>query len=79
MPQHRKVLATSANCEEDHRAKLKLNAEFKEFKTVVKKAAKTSSDIQKLIIPLVRLEKAIILAAFGKHLVATKDDRKQRS
>jgi hypothetical protein len=79
MPQHRKVLATSANCEEDHQAKLKLNAEFKEFKTVVKKAAKTSSDIQKLIIPLVRLEKAINLAAFGKHLVATKDDRKQRS
>jgi hypothetical protein len=79
MPQHRKVLATSANCEEDHRAKVKLNVEFKEFKTVVKKAAKTSPDIQKLIIPLVRLEKAVVLAAFGKHLVATKDDRKQRS
>jgi hypothetical protein len=72
---HSKVPATSANCEADYRAKVKLNAEFKDFKTRVKKAAKTSRDIKELIIPLVRLEKAIKVAAWGRHLVATKDDR----
>jgi|HubBroStandDraft_6_1064221.scaffolds.fasta_scaffold1890445_1 hypothetical protein len=77
--QHPKVPATSANCEEDHQAKLKLNAEFEEFKTVVEKAAKTSPDVQKLIVPLVKLEKAMNVAAHGRHLVATEDEKKQRS
>jgi hypothetical protein len=76
---HRKVPATSANCEADYRAKVKLNAEFKDFKTSVKKAAKTSRDIKELIIPLERLEKVMIVAAHGRHLVATGNDKKQRS
>ena len=76
---HPKVPATSANCEADYRAKVKLNAEFKDFETRVKKAAKTSRDIKELIIPLVRLEKAIKVAAHGKHLVTTGNDKKQRS
>ena len=76
---HRKVPATPANCEEDHQAKLKLNAEFEEFKTVVERAAKSSPDVQKLIVPLVKLEKAMIVAAHGRHLVAAEDERKQRS
>lgn len=77
--QHPKVPATAANCEEDHQAKLKLNAEFEQFKTVVEEAAKTSRDVQKLIVPLERLEKVMIVAAHGKHLVATGNDKKQRS
>jgi len=76
--QHPKVPATSANCEEDHQAKLKLNEEFEEFKTVVEKAAKTSPDVQKLIVPLVKLEKAMIVAAHGKYLVAVEHEKKQR-
>lgn len=77
--QHPKVPATSANCEADHQAKLKLHEKFEQFKTVVEKAAKTSPDVQKLIIPLERLERVMFIAAYGKHLVATKNDRKQRS
>jgi hypothetical protein len=77
--QHPKVPATSDNCEKDHQAKLKLNAEFEEFKTVVEEAAKTSPPVQKLIVPLVKLEKAIIVAAHGVHLVAAEDEKKQRS
>jgi hypothetical protein len=77
--QHPKVPATPANCEEDHQAKLKLNAEFEEFKRVFDKAAKTSPDVQRLIVPLEKLEKAMIVAAHGKHLVAVEDEKKQRS
>ena len=77
--QHPKVPATPANCEADHQAKLKLNGEFEKFKTVVERAAKSSPDVQKLIVPLVKLEKAMIVAAHGKHLVAAEDEKKQRS
>jgi signal transduction histidine kinase len=79
MPTHPKVPATSANCEEDHEAKLKLNQEFEEFKAVVENAAKISPDVQKLKVPLKKLENALIIAAHGKHLVAVEDEKKQRS
>ena len=77
--QHPKVPATSANCEEDHKAKLKLNDEFAEFKKVVEQAAKSSPDVQKLIVPLEKLEKAMIIGAHGMHLVAVEDEQKRRS
>ena len=76
---HPKVPATSANCEEDHIAKLKLNEEFAEFKEMVENAAKKSPDVQKLIVPLEKLEKAMIVAAHGKHLVAVEDEQKRQS
>jgi len=76
---HPKVPATSANCEEDHIAKLKLNEEFAEFKIKVENAAKRSPDVKELIVPLEKLEKAMIIAAHGKHLVAVEDEKKRRS
>jgi hypothetical protein len=82
MPSERtrpRVPPTKANCEEDYRAKLKLNAEFAAFKAVVNKSAKTSFEVKKLIVPLIKLEKAMIVAAHGKHFVAAEDEKKQRS
>jgi hypothetical protein len=77
--QHPKVPATSANCEEDHAAKLELNKEFAKFKETVEDAAKKSPDVQKLIVPLEKLEKAMIVAAHGKHLIAVEDEKKRQS
>jgi hypothetical protein len=77
--QHPKVPATSANCEEDHVAKLELNKEFAKFKETVENAAKKSPDVQKLIVPLEKLEKAMIVAAHGKHLIAVEDEKKRQS
>ncbi len=77
--QHPKVPATSANCEEDHKAKVRLNEEFTEFKKAVENAAKKSPAVKALIVPLKKLEKAMIVAAHGKHLVAVEDEQKQGS
>ncbi|HWY05757.1 MAG TPA: hypothetical protein VNY24_02790 [Candidatus Acidoferrales bacterium] len=77
--QHPKVPATSANCEEDHKAKLKLNEEFAEFKKRVENAAMKSPDVKQLIVPLEKLEKAMIVAAHGKHLIAVEDEQKRQS
>lgn len=77
--QHPKVPATSANCEDDHKAKLELNKEFANFKKVVQNAATTSPDVKALLVPLAKLETAMIVAAHGKHLVAVEDEQKRRS
>ena len=75
---HPEVPATSANCEADHKAKLKLNDEFAEFKKVVENAAKKSPDVKELIVPLAKLETFINAAAHGVHLVPVEDDNKKR-
>ena len=74
--EHPKVPPTKENFEADHRDKVKLNEEFAKFKKLVEDAAKTSPEVQKLLVPLENLGKAIIPAAFGKHFVA--DDYKKR-
>jgi hypothetical protein len=66
---HREVAPTKRNCEKDFRDKLKLNAEFAEFKKLFEKSAKSSPDLEKLVIPLRRLEKAMNIAAHGMHFV----------
>jgi hypothetical protein len=72
---HRVAPATSANCETDFRNKLKLNEEFKDFKEVFARAARSSADVQKLAIPLRKLERAILIGAHGVHLVVPKKKR----
>ena len=72
---HRVVPATSANCETDFRRKKKLNAEFKEFKQVFDRAARSSADVKRLAVPLRRLESAILIGAHGFHLVVPKKKR----
>lgn len=67
--EHPKVPPTKENFEEDHRDKVKLNEEFAAFKKLVEQAAKTSPEVQKLLVPLNRLGQAVITAAFGKHFV----------
>lgn len=66
---HRVVPATSANCETDFNNKKKLNAQFKEFKQVFERAARSSADVKRLAVPLKRLESAILIGAHGFHLV----------
>jgi hypothetical protein len=66
---HRVVPATSANCETDFRNKVKLNKEFARFKKVFGQAAKSSGEVKKLVVPLRKLERAIIIGAYGVHLV----------
>jgi hypothetical protein len=66
---HRVVPATSANCETDFRNKKKLNAEFREFKQVFERAARSSADVKRLAVPLRKLERAVIIGAYGVHLV----------
>jgi hypothetical protein len=65
---HPKLPATKANCERDHRNKLKLNEEFTQFKKLLKTTARSSPDVKKLVIPLNKLERAIIIGAHGIHL-----------
>jgi hypothetical protein len=77
--EHPKVPATPANFEKDHQCKLKLNAEFDQFKELVEKEAKISPDVRKLIVPMLRVEKAIIFAAHGRHFIPVKHAKKQRS
>jgi hypothetical protein len=66
---HPEVPPTQENCEQDFKDKLKLNAEFEQFKKTVEQAAKVSPDVQKLMVPLKKLEEAIIFCAHGKHFV----------
>lgn len=73
-----KVRPTKANCEADSRAKEKLADQFDEFKEVVEKAAKSSPDVKKLIVPLAKLERAIIIGAHGRCFVV-EDAKKQRA
>ena len=68
--EHPKVPPTTENFEADHRDKVKLNEEFAKFKNLVDDAAKTSPEVQKLLVPLENLGNAVIRAAFGKHFVA---------
>jgi len=75
---HPEVPPTKANCEQDFRDKLKLNDEFEEFKTRLVQAAKSSPDVEKLVIPLNRLEKAMLVAAHGRHFVLS-HTKKHRS
>ena len=75
--EHPKVPATPANFEKDHQDKMKLNAEFDQFKELVEKEAETSADVRKLIVPMIRLEKAIIIAAHGRHFIPVKQPKKQ--
>lgn len=77
--EHPKVPPTPANLKRDHEDKLKLNAEFDQFRELVEKEAKISPDVRKLIVPMLRLEKAIIIAAHGKHFIPVKHAKKQRS
>jgi hypothetical protein len=73
---HPKVPPTKENFEADHQDKVKLNEEFARFKKLVDDAAKTSPDVQKLLVPLDNLGKAVIKAAFGRHFY--EDDYKSR-
>jgi len=75
---HRVVPATRANCETDFRNKLKLNEEFKDFKQVFDRAARSSADVKRLAVPLRKLERAIIIGAHGVHIVV-KPPKKRRS
>ena len=75
--EHPKVPGTPANFEKDHEDKIKLNAEFDEFKELVEKEAKISPDVRKLIVPMIKLEKAIIIAAHGRHFIPVKQAKKQ--
>jgi hypothetical protein len=74
--EHPKVPPTKENFEADHQDKVKLNEEFARFKKLVDDAAKSSPDVQKLVVPLENLGKAVIKAAFGKHFYM--DDYKGR-
>jgi hypothetical protein len=74
--EHPKVPPTKENFEVDHQDKVKLNEEFARFKKLVDDAAKSSPDVQKLVVPLENLGKAVIKAAFGKHFYM--DDYKGR-
>ena len=66
---HPEVPPTQENCDEDFQDKLKLAAEFDDFADRLEKAAKTSPDVAKLVVPLKKLEKAILTGAHGKHFV----------
>jgi hypothetical protein len=77
--EHPKVPGTPANFEKDHQDKMKLNAAFEQFKELVEKEAKTSPDVRKLIVPMLRLERAIIIGAHGRHFIPVKQAKKQRS
>jgi hypothetical protein len=75
---HPKVRATKANCEADSRAKEKLADEFEEFKEMLEKAAKSSPEVKKLIVPLAKLERAIIIGAHGRRF-EVEQEKKQRA
>ena len=69
MPTHPKVPATPANCEKDHERKMKLNEEFNDFESLVRREAKKSREVRELLVPLASLKKAIIFGAHGFYLV----------
>jgi hypothetical protein len=74
---HPKVAATPANCEKDHERKMKLNQEFKDFESLVRREAKKSRDVQELLKPLDRLRTAIRFGAHGFYLVAEAPPKKK--
>jgi hypothetical protein len=78
MMPHPKVKATPANCERDHQRKLKLNEEFKDFETLVRKEAKKSPEVRELLVPLASLKKAIIFGAHGFYLLPVPPPKKKR-
>ena len=61
----KKVPATLANCEKDHKAKKKLKYEFKDFERLVRREAKKSRDVRELLKPLDSLKTAIKIGAHG--------------
>jgi hypothetical protein len=73
---HPKVPPTKANCEEDHENKLRLNAEFEKFKAIVEQAAKHSKEVEELLVPLKKLENAVLIGAHGKHFVPEKTEKR---
>jgi hypothetical protein len=72
---HPRVPPTKANFDVDFRNKEKLGDEFEEFKEVFEQAAKSSPDVQKLKVPLAKLESAIKIGAFG--IVFVQEDEKK--
>ena len=72
---HRRVPPTKSNFDLDLRNKEQLGDEFEEFKKVLEQAAKSSSDVQKLLVPLAKLENAIIVGAWG--IVFVPEDEKK--
>ena len=74
---HPKVPPTKANFEKDFRDKLKLDAEFEKFKKRLVNAAKSSPAVEELLIPLRKLEKAVLIGAHGRRFVF--NDKKRRS
>jgi hypothetical protein len=75
---HPRVPPTKENFDVDFRNKEQLGDEFEEFKKVVEQEAKSSPDVQKLIVPLAKLENAVKIGAWGMIFV-TEDEKKQRS
>ena len=75
---HPRVSPTKANFEADFRNKEKLGDEFEEFKKVLEQAAKYSPDVKELMIPLAKLESAIMIGAWGMVFVV-EDEKKERS
>ena len=75
---HPKVPPSQKNFDEDHQDKMQLNAEFDAFQKLVETEAKTSPDIKKLLVPLKKLEKAVIIGAHGKHFVLPYKKKKKR-
>jgi hypothetical protein len=74
---HREVPPTKANCEEDFQDKVKLNVEFEKFKKLVREGAKSSPDVEKLVVPLTKLEKVMNVAAHGVHFVVNEKKKEQ--
>jgi hypothetical protein len=74
---HPEVPATKENCEADFQDKLKLNEEFEKFKKLLVDAAKSSQAVEKLVVPLNKLEKAMNIAAHGRHLVPRDEEGEQ--
>ena len=75
---NQKVPATPANCEKDHQRKMRLNQEFKDFESLVRREAKKSRDVRELLKPLDRLRTAITHGAFGFYLIAEPLPKKKK-
>ena len=75
---NQKVPATPANCEKDHERKMRLNQEFKDFESLVRREAKKSREVHELLKPLDKLRTAIKHGAFGFYLVAEPLPKKKR-
>lgn len=75
---HQKVLATLANCEKDHKDKLKLDKEFEEFEKLVRREARKSREVHDLLLPLEGLKEFIVHGAYGKHLIVPPPKKKKK-